>query len=421
MSAPMRQTIVAGTAQRRPYATIKPRVCLQFGKNSRAGVAFCGVRHEHHRTPPRPVRPRIHPAADHQLPMRRAKMQVSGRICRSGRPLKSRPRIRGWERTRRRRPTPAAMWLPAGMDIDVRDLPLVDTLLDLASDTIGTSPLMRIGQPPKTLLAYRTEMPFTKIKTPRLIMPDGQHALIECLAAGQQFVAFGTHPGTRQPYHWPHASPLDVPLSELPVVTEAQARASWRRQSAATRRRRPSRGQGRAADATPRSRAPRPASAWPPPTRQDVAAALKAVPNNVDWHWWVKVGAALFDALADDGEDLFIAWSAQSPKDDPEYTRRKWRSFHTSAMTTTAASLFWLARQNGWRPASENNERQPDPRRKETARAAFRLLRSGVASTELIAALHEQNRKRPDPLPASIVDNTAIWAARQTKERAHAQ
>ena len=92
-----------------------------------------------------------------------------------------------------------------------------------------------------------------------------------------------------------------------------------------------------------------------------MADALKAVPNNVDWHWWVKIGAALFDALADDGEDLFIAWSAQSPKDDPEYTRRKWRSFRKSAMTTTAASLFWLARQNGWRPASETGGSKSTP------------------------------------------------------------
>jgi hypothetical protein len=89
-------------------------------------------------------------------------------------------------------------------------------------------------------------------------------------------------------------------------------------------------------------------------------------------------------------------------------------------MTTTAASLFWLARQNGWRPASEN-DKQPDPRRTETARAAFRLLRKGMASTELLAALHKQNRNRPDPLPAGVVDETAIWAARQAMERAHAR
>jgi putative DNA primase/helicase len=215
----------------------------------------------------------------------------------------------------------------------------------------------------------------------------------------------------------PNASPLEVSLSELPAVTEAQARAFVAETESLLR----AAGgcpeqQDAPADGVPRSRAPRPASDWPPPTQQDVADALKAVPNNIDWHWWVKIGAALFDALADDGEDLFTKWSAQSSKDDPEYTRRKWRSLRTSPMTTTAASLFWLARQNGWRPASETDER-----RKATARTAFQLLRRGAASTELLAALYEQNRLRPDPLPACVVDETAIWAARRAMERAHAQ
>ena len=134
--------------------------------------------------------------------------------------------IRGWERTRRRETnTGLRCGYLLGLDIDVRDAALVNTLAALASDTIGDTPLMRIGRAPKTLLAYRTTAAFTKIKTPRLLMPDGQHALIECLATGQQFVAFGTHPDTRQPYHWPNASPLEVSLSELPAVTEAQVRA----------------------------------------------------------------------------------------------------------------------------------------------------------------------------------------------------
>lgn len=111
-----------------------------------------------------------------------------------------------------------------GLDVDVLDNGLAHRLRDLASDTIGPTPLIRIGQAPKTLLAYRADAPFSKVKSHRLLMPDGQHALIECLASGQQFVGFGIHPGTRQPYHWPHASPLDVPLSELPVMNEAQAR-----------------------------------------------------------------------------------------------------------------------------------------------------------------------------------------------------
>jgi hypothetical protein len=195
--------------------------------------------------------------------------------------------IRGWERTRRRETnTGLRCGYTLGLDVDVRDVTLVNTLVALASDTIGETPLMRIGRAPKTLLAYRTTAAFAKIKTPRLLMPDGQHALIECLATGQQFVAFGIHPETRQPYHWPNATPLEVSLSELPAVTEAQARAFVAEAECLLRGAggRPEQKDAPTADAS-RSRAPRPASGWPPPTRQDVSDALKAVPNTVDWHW----------------------------------------------------------------------------------------------------------------------------------------
>jgi hypothetical protein len=62
----------------------------------------------------------------------------------------------------------------------------------------------------------------------------------------------------------------------------------------------------------------------------------------------------------------------------------------------------------------------PDPRRKETARAAFRLLRMGVPSGELLTVLHDLNRRRPDPLPAPVIGETAIWAAKRLKDCVHA-
>jgi len=65
--------------------------------------------------------------------------------------------------------------------------------------------------------------------------------------------------------------------------------------------------------------------------------------------------------------------------------------------------------------------RKPDPRRRETARAAFRLLRMGVPSTELVAALHDQNCRRPDPLPADQIADAALWAARQSRGGNHAR
>ncbi|MGO7785766.1 DNA primase, partial [Rhizobium ruizarguesonis] len=38
------------------------------------------------------------------------------------------------------------------------------------------------------------------------------------LGQGQQFVAFGTHPDTGKAYEWTVASPLDVPLADLPEI-----------------------------------------------------------------------------------------------------------------------------------------------------------------------------------------------------------
>ena len=91
-----------------------------------------------------------------------------------------------------------------------------------------------------------------------------------------------------------------------------------------------------------------PGGGYLPTTREDVASALDAVPNNVDWHDWVKIGAAIWDALADDGEDLFLTWSARSPRDESKKTRRKWASFKTSPMNIKAGTLFYFARQRGW-------------------------------------------------------------------------
>jgi hypothetical protein len=61
-----------------------------------------------------------------------------------------------------------------------------------------------------------------------------------------------------------------------------------------------------------------------------------------------------------------------------------------------------------------------DPRHKEMARDAFRMLRRGIAGAVLLATLHARNRARPEPLPDSDVTATARWATGQMQERAYA-
>ncbi|QDC10092.1 hypothetical protein FHY55_12910 [Oceanicola sp. D3] len=100
-----------------------------------------------------------------------------------------------------------------GLDIDVLDPDRAHEVQALAEHRFGAT-LIRVGLWPKRLLLYRTVVPFGKLKA-------GQ---VEFLGAGQQFVAFGTHPGTGQPYYWPEGeTPLDVPLSDLPTLDAASA------------------------------------------------------------------------------------------------------------------------------------------------------------------------------------------------------
>ena len=98
-----------------------------------------------------------------------------------------------------------------GVDIDLLDPDLAHRVASLVQARLGET-LMRVGLWPKRLLLYRTDAPFPKMSVPRF----------EILGAGQQFVVFGRHPDTGQPYYWPLGeTPLDVPLADLPCVDAA--------------------------------------------------------------------------------------------------------------------------------------------------------------------------------------------------------
>ena len=112
-----------------------------------------------------------------------------------------------------------------GVDVDVLAPDLVKKIGAAAKETLGITPLVRIGKAPKLLLCYRAAAPFPKMETPELFFPDGSKAQVEVLAAGQQFVAHGIHPDTGQPYEWPRCAPEAIPLADLPDVSESTLRA----------------------------------------------------------------------------------------------------------------------------------------------------------------------------------------------------
>ena len=85
----------------------------------------------------------------------------------------------------------------------------------------------RTGLAPKTAFLVASDVA-RKIDLKLLALPKddkGNHQKIEVLASGQQFVAYGIHPDTKEPYHWHGLDPLDTFLGTkdaLPVVTEAE-------------------------------------------------------------------------------------------------------------------------------------------------------------------------------------------------------
>jgi hypothetical protein len=57
-----------------------------------------------------------------------------------------------------------------------------------------------------------------------------------------------------------------------------------------------------------------------------------------------------------------------------------------------------------------------DPRRKETLRTCFRLLRAQLKGEALLSRLHTQNTERPDPIPSALVNELAFWACSQPRK-----
>ncbi len=263
-----------------------------------------------------------------------------------------------------------------GLDIDVPDYPLACRINALADAMLPPTPLIRIGKSPKSLRAFRAEGVHTKASTPALFLPDGTKVQIEALGKGNHFVSFGTHPDTKLPYTWPHQSPLDVRFEDLPVLPAATLRAflkaaeaDMRAAGGRTEAEIKDAAEGKvkpAASAPKKPRTTTHSNNFPPPTYDDVREALAAIPNRHDWQGWVKIGAAIYDALADDGEDLFTSWSEQSSRNDPDATRKKWKSFSRSKMNISDSTLFWEARQNGWKPQweRERDEAAAAPARK---------------------------------------------------------
>jgi hypothetical protein len=232
-----------------------------------------------------------------------------------------------------------------GIDIDVNDEALAIEIEALARKHLGQDALCRVGQPPKRILAFRTNVPFKKQTTDLFKLPNGLTGQVEVLGEGQQFVAFGDHPNPGVTYQWVGKSPIGVPFSDLPEVTlESVAHfllvaANCLASSGGV--------------STKLKRQTRPSDNSNNP--EEVAEALSYVPNaDLAYDDWLRIGFAIHNGLGSEGLPLWLEWSAQSEKDNPRETRRTWQGFSDDRETkVTIGTLFYLARENGWRPSGK--------------------------------------------------------------------
>ena len=102
-----------------------------------------------------------------------------------------------------------------GLDIDSLNESIVAKVKELAYEILGPAPV-RVGKAPKTLLMYRTDEPFARMRI--TLEGEKETHLIEMLGDGQQYLVHGIHATTLRPYSW-HVEPPDA--SELwPVTAE---------------------------------------------------------------------------------------------------------------------------------------------------------------------------------------------------------
>jgi hypothetical protein len=222
------------------------------------------------------------------------------------------------------------------VDIDILKAEIAEPLRQQAFVTLGETGVLRIGQAPKQLLVYRAEEPIQPIKA---------HPL-EILGYGNQFAAYGIHPATGQLYAYPFEDLVDVHFEDLPLVDEGKLRAFLAKAGAAVppelrkKKLAPdlSRERFYSADGDLRG------------TREAIEDAMSYIKNdNLDYDSWIYIGMALKAALDGDGEDLWLAFSQQSPQCDKKVdSRETWRSLKPDRIG--AGTIYHLAGLNGWKP-----------------------------------------------------------------------
>lgn len=225
-------------------------------------------------------------------------------------------------------------WSPA-VDIDVLDRDGAEHMTNFVQ-LQHNFPLVRVGQPPKRSILFRSEVPFRKLSSRWYIDDKGRECHVEVLGDGQQSVAFHIHPDTRKPYRWIGDSPETTPHHELELLTQEGAETiiaefhryaelrGWKTKALAT-------------SATKNSVSNDELDELDINTDRiglsetEIRRFLMAIPNDSRFNArddWLKIGFAIGHETekSDFGHDLFREWSEQHPSHSEELLEKFWES-----------------------------------------------------------------------------------------------
>lgn len=114
-----------------------------------------------------------------------------------------------------------------GIDIDVSDFDDAGWATKLAFETLGTTPFMRQGRPPRMMLLYRLAEGVSLPSSAHRFDVDGKPGedAIEILGAGKSITFYGAHHSTGDYFRWGDLQPSFASVDKLPVITPEQIKA----------------------------------------------------------------------------------------------------------------------------------------------------------------------------------------------------
>lgn len=225
------------------------------------------------------------------------------------------------------------------LDIDCTDAGLTRKIRELAIEHFGPAPA-RVGSPPKELLVYRTEDPFSRVAVE---IPAGGRTgkhLVEFLGHGRQYLVYGKHPSGHE-YRWLKSPLWKIDPEKLTLVTPEQVEAFLDMLA--------ERYDGqRVGRATAIDHGDVDQEELRAPSMEALRACVEVIPNDYpDRDDYIMFGHAVKAAALDEEEgfDVFYEWCSrwEDGSNDPDMVRSDWRRMHPPFRV----GWSWLVEQAG--------------------------------------------------------------------------